>query len=135
MEISFAEIKRNHLPNIGDDRTLMKWMDKEGIYYIKEKKCCFKVEFLNAFEAIQIRDIKKQNPIDHANRIEKLKEMEATMLGTISAPIPATMTLPPKIKVELNPAFKKPEKLEHLKLGTKEPVTGLHVYCTHKDCN
>ncbi len=94
-------------------------------------------EFLEAFDQKQIRGIKRQNPIDHANRIERLREMEAKRLGTVTAPAPViNITTPlPKAKEELNPAFKKPEKLKHLKkLSKKDAVPGLFIYCHHPDC-
>lgn len=133
MEILFDEIKKDYLKHIKDDRTLIKWLDEENVEYFTKPNRCFQVEFLFAFNERQIREIKLKNPIDYANRIEKLKALEAKML----APAPAQIVIdniPPKTSERLNPIFKNQEKLLPLKLGKREAVPGLIIFCKHKDC-
>ncbi len=130
MEITFEDIKKNYLTYIKDNRTLKNFLKDEGVEYFQNPYRCFKEEFLEALVQKQIREIKVQNPVDHAERIERLQAMEERR----HAPTPAAPTSPQSAKQVLNPIFKKQEMLLPLKLGKKEAVPGLIIWCNHSDC-
>lgn len=131
MEITFEDIKRSYLTYIKDNRTLIKWLEKEGVEYFKNPYRCFKEEFEYALQQKQISDVKQQNPLDHAGRIERLQTMENKNLPTAPA---ISINTSPAVKQVLNPVFKKQEKLLPLKLGKKDAVPGLVIFCKHRDC-
>ena len=96
--------------------------------YFRKPLRCFLVEFLEALEKRQLREIRRQNPIDHSNRSERLRALEAKMLSTspnlVIQPIASK-----NVQEELNPAFTKTEILSHLTLSKKEAVPGLFIFC------
>ena len=145
MEIVFEEIKRNYLPHIKDDRTLIKWLEEEKVDYFTDPKRCFKVEFVTAFQAKQLRDVKKQNPLDYEKRIERLIELESQMFNAVSfSPIIASNLLPKANEIisSVNPKSENSPikntmvvqtstevRTEFLKLSNKDCPIGLHRIC------